>query len=165
MDPWVRALNLAVDNIKQLSERRGTAVTEKDIAEKMGMAEAKFRDYLSGKYKVPAKLKAIWLAYEYLLKDKIAADRLNGLKVRMDWLQRQAEKDKVTITNEEIARRVDVSPETLQGWLDGSIEIPEDLSLVFYNAFKQDLFRNVEHIFVTNRTRARSVGRPPKSGE
>lgn len=163
MRPWVEALNGTVDTIKKLAENRKVAITDKDIAEKMGMTEAEFRACMSGEAKVPKKLMSeLWPAYEYLLLEEVRAGRLDTLKDILATVQRQAEKYKVAITQEEIARRIDVTPETLQGWLNGSIEVPDGLHPLIFDAFRSDLFRNAESVRLTSTKRVRNWTLPPE---
>jgi hypothetical protein len=144
MRPWVKALNSTVDTIKKLAEHRGEVIDEAVIAEKMGMTETEFRGCLSGKSKVPHKLMAeLWPAYEYLLQEAVRTDKLRLLKERIAVLRRIAVKKGLEIPDEEIARRVGVSPEELTAYLDGSVEVPEGFPKIIFEAFRQDLLKNV----------------------
>lgn len=150
MRPWVKALNSTVDTIRKLAERRGVVIGEAAMAEKMDMTETEFRACLSGEAKVPKKLMTeLWPAYEYLLKEQLRADKVNRLKARMESVYRRAAKEGMEITDHEIARRIGITPDVLSGYLDGSIEVPEGLPEAIFEAFRNDLYKNVRVESVT----------------
>jgi len=148
-------LQHAVDVIKNVEERKGMAITEKDMARKLDIPELQFYAYLHGEAPTPAdlpfKLNAAYNIRSYMVehstsvhlpeptltKDgpaRTASDR-RSLKSIITLVKGIGTEKGMNITDEEIARKAGVSRQELDACLNGRRKVTNHLSTVLWSAY------------------------------
>ena len=180
------ALRQAVDLIKKLNVKKGTSLTEEEMARKLGISDQQMYAYLNGEAPTPAglpfKLKSAYNLRTYIVeatqiqyvrdpkpaKDESARAESNrkSFESTITFIKKIGEGKGMNITDEELALKAGITTEQFYAYLRGEDKISDDLSSVLWSAYsslitgvqKENNRESLKHTVVVIRNRGLSVG-------
>ena len=133
-----------VELIQRLAAAIPQIITEKEMAEKIGLTEAELLAAMTAPQEEQDRLRGqLWMAYRYLTTEVPRVEARRHLQYTMDMIKEEGLKRGLVVTDEDIAARAGLSLEVLRGYMDGTFDITHEVeSLVFY-AYNDDLLSNI----------------------
>jgi hypothetical protein len=137
-------LQHTIDLLKRCGEAKGMTITEEEMAGKIGMPVQQLQVYISGDQPAPDRLRArLRAAYS----DLITAIKQDGYRESLQSMIRAIKsfgKDVgVTITEEEMAAKIDMSVGQLQSYVDGEQPVPADVGHRLWTSY-DDLYKEIQ---------------------
>lgn len=133
-----------MEAIRRLAYAIPLIITEKEMAEKIGLTEAELLAAMTAPLVEQDRLKGqLWMAYNYLMTEVPRVEARRHLQYTMDMIKEEGLKRGLVVTDEAIAERAGLRPDVLKGYLDGTLDVDFEVeSLVFY-AYNEDLLRHI----------------------
>jgi transcriptional regulator with XRE-family HTH domain len=162
MDTKKDLLVRAVHSIKTSAEVKGKNITEEEMAGKMGISLGQLQAYLHGEDEIPddllSRLKTASGVRTMMVRStqtvevhdrkmpgneqEQAEENRKSLKAIILLIRKSGESRGMKITEEEMARKMDISGEQLQAYLNGEAGTPDNQSQLLLTAY-EDLLTSI----------------------
>jgi plasmid maintenance system antidote protein VapI len=137
-------LRHTIDLLKRCGEEKGMTITEEEMAGKIGMPVAKLQAYVNGEEPMPDRLRArLRAAYSDLVTAIRQDGYRNSLQSTIRAIKAFGRDVGVTITEEEMAGKIEMTLGQLQGYVDGDQAVPAGMAGRLMAAY-DDLHKEIQ---------------------
>lgn len=137
-------LQHTIDLLKRCGETKGITITEEEMAGKIGVPLAQLQAYVEGEEPAPDGLRArLRAAYSDLITTIKQDGYRNSLQSTIRAIKAMGRDTGVTITEGEMAAKIDMSVAQLQAYANGEQATPADMSGRLMTAY-DDLYKEIQ---------------------
>jgi len=140
------SLKAFIGIVKDRGNRKGIAITEDEMAEKIGVPPEMIPVWLEDKERTPNDLpERLLSAYKDLFDAVQAEDNRESLAHAVLWIRNRGLEKGMNITIEEMAGKTGISGEQLYAFLNGEADTPVDFGFKLETAYKS-LLKGVDRV-------------------
>jgi transcriptional regulator with XRE-family HTH domain len=157
-------LQHTIDLLKRCGAEKGITITEEEMAGKIGLSVQQLQAYAEGEEPVPDGLRArLRAAYSDLIAAIKQDGYRNSLQATIRGIKSFGKDVGVTITEEEMAGKIDMPIAQLQAYIDGEQPAPRNMTQLLLTAY-DDLYKEIQQRNRNGSLRSR-MDRIRKKGE